>query len=151
MKIPLISRKGKLEIGNGLLIVGKRNTIVADFILDTGSPETIIPYEQAVRLQVDFKNLTKNEGMTRLIGGKFYSYNYSKIKFVFAQDNKEQHKEEFTKEFPVTILKPTSKKNKDKVESMDIPIIIGLDFLLEKNYTLYCDINKKETYLEKKI
>lgn len=125
-----------------VILKAPHQRILTKFILDTGSPQTIISYSDALRLQVPFNSLSKEEIIS--IGGrKYQGYSYNKLKFVFMSEENKQAEEEVE----VRIIKPTSIKEMEEVDR--IPTIIGTDFLKNKNYKLFCDFAKGEAYLEK--
>ena len=96
MKIPLITTDGQEELGNVLHVLSKRKRIVSDFIIDTGSPKTVIPYSQALRLQIPFNSLRKADDFG-LAGARYRGYLYHHTQFVFME-----HKERrFEKIFPL--------------------------------------------------
>ncbi|MBU1203852.1 MAG: hypothetical protein KKG60_02160 [Nanoarchaeota archaeon] len=121
-----------------VLLRGKRGLTKTKFILDTGSPNTILSHMDARRLQLPYN--TKEEIIS--IGGqKYQGYSYPKMKLIFLSENKKIIKEEMK----VLFVKPTSQRQ--EIDTM--PTIIGTDFLKEKKYKLFCDIANDEAYLEK--
>ena len=142
MKIPLITRDGQEELGNILHVLSKRKRIVSDFTLDTGSPKTVIPYSQALRLQIPFNSLRKADDF-RLAGARYRGYFYHHTQFVFMGERGEKIREDF----PAVVLKPTSRTKEQK--SGGLPVILGLDFLRERNYSLFCNMSRNIAYLKK--
>ena len=140
MRIPLITIDGQEELGNVLHVLSKRKRIVSDFILDTGSPTTVIPYSQALRLQIPFNSLRKADHFG-LAGARYRGYFYHHTQFIFMGEQGEKIREDF----PTVVLKPTSKTKEQK--SGGLPVILGLDFLRERNYSLFCNMSKNIAYL----
>ncbi|MCK4395274.1 hypothetical protein KAW96_01625 [candidate division WOR-3 bacterium] len=144
MKIPLLTylHSAKMTyLNNAVVLRTQHNRITTVFILDTGSPKTVIGYFDASRLQIP---LNSSENETISIGGrKFWGRIFQKLKFVF----KNEEGERVVEEMPVYVIKPTSPKELD--EANKFPTIIGTDFLKLKKYKLYCDIANDDAYLEK--
>lgn len=144
MRIPLLTSLNKEELtylNNAVVISTPRKFISTEFIVDTGSPETILGYNDAVRLQIPFNSLSKSH-FIELGGKKYQGYKWDRITFKFYSEDKKLVPEEF----PVTIIRPTSQK--DNV--VNTPTIIGMDFLKLKRYILFCDVSGDVAYLEKK-
>ena len=108
-------------------------------IIDTGSPKTIIGYEESRRLQIPFNESASS--LIRLGGGAYQMCEYDKIKLILEAEDQQRIEEQL----PIKIIKPTSAK--------EIPsgfsLIIGTDFLKDKGYKLFCDIRNSDAYLEK--
>ncbi|MFH1365092.1 MAG: hypothetical protein ABIH28_00720 [archaeon] len=144
MKIPLLTSLGKDELtylNNAILLRTPRMFTKTFFILDTGSPETILGFADARRLQIPFNSLSKGR-IVELGGKKHQGYLFNRLTFKFLSEEGKVVEEEF----PITVIKLTSQKD----TSTDIPTIIGMDFLKEKKYVLYCDVSGDVAYLEKK-
>jgi len=146
MRIPLLTSLNQPEmtyLNSVVLLKTPRKILNTLFILDTGSPKTILSYFDALRLQIPFNSLSKTEIFS--IGGrKYQGYCFSKLKFVFKSNDEKLIEEEF----PVCVIKPTSEK--EITELSGIQTIIGMDFLKTKKYILFCDMDGKIAYLEKK-
>lgn len=130
-------------LNNAIVLRTPRNFLKTTFILDTGSPTTILSYLDARRLQIPFNDSAKTK-IIRMGGAKYQGYSFNKTIFIFrSEDNKI-----IREEFPVCVVKPTSPKEQDDLSSF--PTIIGMDFLKKKKYALFCDVDKGIAYLEKK-
>jgi len=118
-----------------------RKAITVKALIDTGSPRTIIAYSEAIMLQIPINSLIK-EDIIRLGGSVYEARVYNKLKILFKSEDNQL----VIEEMPVQVLKPTSPK-----EAMEqkFGFIIGMDFLKEKKYKLFCDISKDVAYLEK--
>jgi hypothetical protein len=55
--------------------------------------------------------------------------------------------EKIREDFPTVVLKPTSRIKEQK--SGGLPVILGLDFLRERNYSLFCNLSRNIAYLKK--
>ena len=146
MKIPLFTSLNQSEmnyLNNAVLLKNPRQMLNTTFILDTGSPTTILGYFDALRLQIPFKELPLGR-IVRIGGRKFQGYSYDRLTFVFkSEDNKL-----ISEQFSVCVVKPTS--NKEAEDLYSLPTIIGTDFLKEKKYILFCDMSHDIAYIEKK-
>ncbi len=125
-----------LKIPAILKIPNKR--ISSDFVLDTGSPHTVLNYSDSIRLGVP--HITKSD-IIRIGGRTYQSYIFNRFEIIFKSiDNKE------VKEIlPVRILKPNSAKIEELGRLDKFPNLLGLDFL--ERYRFFCDIPNKEIYL----
>ena len=144
MRIPLLTSLNKAELtylNNAVVISTPRKFISTEFIVDTGSPESILGYNDAVRLQIPFNSLSKSH-FIELGGRKYQGYKWERITFKFYSGEGKL----ISEEFPVTIIRPTSQKD----NIANTPTIIGMDFLKQKRYILFCDVSGDLAYLEKK-
>ncbi len=132
-------------LGNTIIVTSTKipGGVLKDFIVDTGSERTILPWDVAKQLQIPIRNLQRYEQPIGLIGNKYIGYYYNHINLKFVGDNKK----EISEDFPCLVIKPTSRKVEEADQAM--PVIIGLDFIKERNYALYCNLRKEEAYLEK--
>lgn len=144
MRIKLFTGLGEeiTYLKGNVILKTPRKIIPTTFILDTGSPKTIIGYSDSMRLQIPLNSLSK-EGIISIGGRKYDGYKFNRMQFIF----KTEEGGSITEEKEVAVIKPTSPKEVVEVQSM--PTIIGTDFLKEKRYKLFCDIAGKEAYLEK--
>ncbi len=146
MKIPLVNISGdpeQEEYGNVTLLKSKRIRIQDQFVIDTGSPKTVIPYDKAIRLQL---SLNKKYPKTVYLGGNKYTAYEVKVTFSFY--GKKGKKDKIAKEpLSCLVLKPTSPKKEKELGYF--PIILGIDFLKKREYNLVMNFKKKEFYLEK--
>jgi hypothetical protein len=87
MKIQILNfleNKNNTYLNGPVLLKTPRNRIKTNFILDTGSPETIISYRDALRLQIPFNSLSKGKILS-FAGRKFQGYIYERLKFIFLR------------------------------------------------------------------
>jgi len=146
MKIPLLTslNEGEDYLNSVVVLKTPRKILRTTFILDTGSPTTILSYLDARRLQIPFNPGAKTN-IIRLGGSKYQGYSFGKITFLFRSEDNKLIKEDF----PVCVVRPTSPKEIDELSSF--PTIMGTDFLKIKKYTLFCDMDKGVAFLEKKV
>ncbi len=139
-----LSDKKNTYLNGPVLLKTPRKRTRVNFILDTGSPETILSYRDALSLQMPFNSLSKGK-IFGFAGRKFQGYVYNKLKMVFLSTENKVIEEKMK----VSIIKPTSFRNLEEVDN--IPTIIGTDFLKNKKYILYSDISENNSYLKKKV
>src|SRR3989344_6035533 len=131
MKIKLLTyleEKSNLYLNATALLKTPQKRTTTKFILDTGSPETIVNYTDALRLNVPFNTKGK---IIRLGGRKFQGYEYNRLIFVFLTEDGNKVEENMK----VTILRPTGFSELDEVDVF--PTILGMNFLKEKGYKLF--------------
>lgn len=110
MKIPLFTSLNRSEmtyLNNIVLLKTPRKLLNTSFILDTGSPTTILGYFDALRLQIPFNNLAKTK-IVRIGGRKYQGYEYNRITFNF----KSEENKLISEEFPVCVIKPIGETEK---------------------------------------
>lgn len=149
MRIPLIMRMygGALR----LLASGKvrtklsRLTRETPILLDTGSPESMIGYNDALMLQTRIKALPRRAGEKVNIGGRVLWGYKSEAMYEFKSTSGEK----FHVKLPVKILAPFSMEKVHIKAAQVIPSILGLDFL---NHPRVCSLSKDsetgEFYIE---
>ena len=114
------------------------------FIVDTGSPETIIPFQKAKELNLPLNNLEADEDIS-LLGGKYKSYKFPKnIQFNCLYDDGSV----MTKEFSPLVVQPIPKKKDKENKTILTEMLMGLDFLKETGLILHCDMKKDVAHLE---
>lgn len=139
MKIKLTTESGYLM---GVMVLKTpHKTIRTTFILDTGSPQTLIGYSDSRRLQIPFTSCDKNVEMG---GRKYKGYLYDKVTAIFLSEDNKPIEENLG---DVEVVRPNSLKEIDDVDR--IPTLIGTDFLKRLKYKLFCDFAKNDAYLEK--
>ncbi len=109
-------------------------------IIDTGSPETIIGYEEAMALQIPFSNVA-TEKFINLGGSKYAASTFNRLTMIFKDEEEKAVQESIN----VCVLKPTS----DKQKMQGFSLLLGTDFLRERGYKLFCDMKNDLAYLEK--
>jgi len=119
-----------------------RKKIKSFFIVDTGSPNTILNYTDSIRLGIP--HIAKG-GIIRMGGRRYKSHVYRKFEIIFKSTDDKEIRESL----PIRVLTPTSPKAKAMEELDAFPNILGMDFLKKKGYRLHCDLEKDNIYLEK--
>lgn len=123
------------------VLITQRKRVMSKFIIDTGSPHTILNYGDSLRL-----NIPHNEKSEVIrIGGRVYqSYIFNNLQIIFKSFNGEEVRQSIS----VRVLKPNSLKS-NELENLDrIPNILDLDFL-ELGYNFSCDLVNDEVFLQK--
>ena len=141
MKIKIIYNKYPKLLRIPAILQVPHKRIASDFVLDTGSPHTVLNYSNSIRLGIPHN--TKSE-IIRIGGEVYQSYLFNKFEIVFKSTDNEEIKEQI----PIRVLKPNSAKM-NELEKLDkFPNLLGIDFL-ERGYKLICDIQNNDIYLEK--
>lgn len=141
MKIKLLYDKDSKQIRVPVIIKIPHKRIVSDFVIDTGSPHTILNYSNSVRLGVPH---TEKSELIRLGGRAYQSYLFSKVEIVFKSDENK----EIIETIPVRILKPNSPRIEEMEQLDRCPNLMGIDFF-EKGYSFFCSLASGEVYFEK--
>jgi len=141
MKIKLFYDKDSKQIRVPVIIKIPHKRIVSDFVIDTGSPHTILNYSNSVRLGVPH---TEKSELVRLGGRAYQSYLFSKVEIMFKSDENK----EIIEIIPVRILKPSPLRIEEMEQLDRCPNLMGIDFL-EKGYKFFCDLAIGEAYFEK--
>lgn len=142
MRIKLFTKIGNLNYLNLIVLLKTpRKRISSKVIIDTGSPSTIISYSDAMDLQIPISGLPKGS-IVSLGGRKYQGYTFRKLRIKLRIDSGEDIEEEIK----VEVVKPTSQKD---MELLNMPTIIGNDFLEEKRLKLFCNFAEEEAYLER--
>ena len=140
-RISLVNEAGQDDLSNIVNLRSIRGRCYVDCVVDTGSPLTVIPYQKAVELNLPVKDMIAEEDI-RLLGTKHRVYRFSKsIQFSFLCDDGSFLSLE---SYPL-IAKPLSIDSESWVLT---ELILGLDFLREHGFKLFCDMKNDEAYLE---
>lgn len=150
MKLPLIILEDKIQVNTSLRCPNFRLWGQVTFIMDTGSPLTILSEGDALKLKVPIKSLKNppSEKKDVYMGGSVSELKIipKKINLTFMKnDNKTE-----------TIVLPdlrvaisTKRDDKHKKLSQGSPSILGLDFIKNNGFLLYVNPKKNLAYLEK--
>ena len=139
MKVKISYDKKLLRVPVVLLTPHKR--VVSNFVIDTGSPHTIINYKDSLRLAIP--HIQKSE-LVRIAGKVYQSYVYERVEIIF----KTLEGKEMREKIPVRVLKLFSLRFSE-IENLDkLPNLLGLDFL-EKGYKLVCNMKEADIFIEK--
>ncbi|MBM3234157.1 hypothetical protein FJZ19_03610 [Candidatus Pacearchaeota archaeon] len=141
MKIKVFYDKDSKQLRVPVIVKIPHKRISSDFVIDTGSPHTILNYSNSLRLGVPH---TEKAELIRLGGRAYQSYLFNRTEIVFkSEDNKE-----INEIISARILKPSSPKA-EEIEMLDrCPNLLGIDFL-EKGWKFFCNLEKDEVYFEK--
>src|SRR3989344_5277501 len=149
MKIPLLvdDLYGCLRAFKGIMIMGLRFAGFIKFILDSGSPDTIIGTMDASRLNIPVANLPDTDSDKQVVGldGAIISLKLIKNANLVLIDDKGSS---------IKIILPiyVNSKHIQKIrgqETQGNPSVLGVDFLLKNKFKFIFDPYKKEAYLEK--
>jgi len=97
MRIPLLTSLNQPEmtfLNNVVLLKTPRKFLNTTFILDTGSPKTIISYSDALRLQIAFDSLAKTN-IIRIGGRTYQGYCFNRLTFLFRSEDGKLIEEDF--------------------------------------------------------
>ena len=110
------------------------------FLIDTGSPITILSEKDARKLKIDFKNVKPAEGNIMGLGGFTRAYVLKKVSFYFFSKKKI---------FRLPMKEIFTYKNLTKDEEIinQIPSLLGRDVL--KSFQLTLDESKAKVSLKK--
>ena len=143
MKIPLKLVDGRIVVN--AIILSENYHFGASpilFVIDTGSDATFISEQDALRLQISTENLRSMETF-QMAGAKYDLVLGKGISLYFKTDENKSSHIDFSN---VPIARSTIRK---KTEDSGFPSILGTDFLLKNNFSLYFSPNKKIIFLEK--
>ncbi|MCX8178918.1 MAG: retroviral-like aspartic protease family protein [Candidatus Aenigmarchaeota archaeon] len=116
------------------------------FIVDTGSNYTDIGERDALRLNIPFNRIKKLEESTRLGGTKWNDYELKDVSLVVKDENGNRVELTFDS---IGVRKCSKSKNVEMERAMEMPSIIGNDFLHKNKLALYHDPFRKVSYLER--
>lgn len=150
MKIPLLILEDRVQISTTLRCSNFRLYGQVIFIMDTGSPFTILSEGDALKLNVPIKNLKNPPDEKRHIhmGGSVSELKMIPKKVNLTFKNGDNKTETITLS-NLCVAIATKRDNKNVVLSQSSPSILGLDFLKDNGFLLYVDPKKGLAYLEK--
>jgi hypothetical protein len=141
MKIKILYNKDYKSLKVPAILITPHKRISSEFIIDTGSPHTLLNYTDSLRLSIPHSQKAE---IVRIAGRAYQSYIFNRLTIVFKSSEGKEIKETI----PVRVIKPMSMKS-DELENLDrLPNLLGMDFL-EKNYKLLCNIEREDIHLEK--
>jgi len=114
------------------------------FLIDTGSPKSFFSEGDALRLALPLNSMADQEVVT-MVGSKYNLLKTKQFKFYFRTVGDKLHIIELNNFF---ITKTTKKTQEGKLESQNIPSILGTDFFVLNNLKLHFDPNKEDNYIE---
>jgi len=139
-KISLINAPEQNDLSNIVSLKSIRGSAYVDFVVDTGSPLTIIPFQKAKELNLPIKDLQGEENI-RLLGTRHKVFRFPKpLTFTFLCEDGEM----LSIDFSPLIAKPFKEDEKWVLTEL----IMGIDFLRENGFKLFCDMRGDVGYLE---
>jgi hypothetical protein len=116
-----------------------------DIVLDTGSPNTMIGYNDALMMQTRISALPKEDREQVNMGARALWGYKSEAEYVFKCTNGE----EYSVKLPVKILTPFTSTKVHIKAAQAVPSILGLDFLSHpKVRSISKDSETNEFYIE---
>jgi hypothetical protein len=117
------------------------------FLVDTGSPNTIISEGHALILKIPINRLSKDRPITGWGGASYKSYVLNNVKINFKTDENGI----FTINFPkILISQLTTKRTEEERRiSLSFPSVIGTDLFKNNGLLLYFDPSKSIAYIKK--
>lgn len=114
---------------------------------DTGCPSTFVISEgEALRLKLPFSAM-ESKGIIAFGSLKYESFALKNLE-ITLRDKKDERVQLTVPE--VSVLKSTKRDNKAAAEALQMPSLIGLDFLNVFDFSLHV-FPKKEAYFEKQV
>jgi len=113
-------------------------------VVDTGGPATTLSPRDADRLHFPFHACKKEEAPHGIGALSFYGYTFDKAEIIFSDENKKRVR----RKIPITGLKPTKMDNASLQRAYKLPNILGMDFLIANNFSLYFYPSGKIAYLQ---
>lgn len=134
MKIPLAVKDylgGPKPFMTFFLSIPHASGYVEAFV-DTGGPLTILMPRDTDRLHFPFQ--ASKKGLPHYIAGlTFQAYEFEKATIVFRDEEKNR----LRKNISITALKPIKLDDKSLQKAHQLPSIIGMDFLIDQDLSLY--------------
>ena len=150
MKIPLLILEDKLQVNSILKCPLFRLYGQVVFIVDTGSPLTMLSEGDALKLKVPIGNLRDSPIDRKHI---YMGGSISEIKLIPKQLDlvfKDDQSKAASVTLPnICVALSTKHDNRHKQIAQGSPSIMGLDFLRDNGFTLVVDPKKNIAYLEK--
>jgi hypothetical protein len=143
-RITLLNTSEYNELSNIAILRSMRGHTKISFIVDTGSPSTVIPYDFAKQLNISLNELPTCEEIG-ILGVRNKMYRFSRriqISFICEDGTA------LTATIDPLIARPIIKESEKTKQNILTEVLIGLDFLLKNKFKLFCDMDKREAYLE---
>lgn len=118
-----------------------------EFLIDTGSPETIISEGSALILKIPYKRLPKGKP-ARGWGGASYDTHIFKNVTIYFKTDKNQIFPVHLKEVSISEL-TTKMSEKERQISLSFPSVIGTDFFKNNEILLHFNPTKSIAYFKK--
>lgn len=150
MRIPLEILETKLQVNSVFRCGGIRCSGQVTFIVDTGSPLTLLSEGDALKLKIPIRSLgaPPDEKLHIYMGGSVSALKMisKRLTLGFVTD-KDQI--EYIELPNICVAVGTKRDEKHKRLSQGAPSILGLDFLKEQKLLLHVDPTKESAYFEK--
>lgn len=148
MKIPLTYANNRLILNTTIYCSGAHKGFISiAFIIDTGNPETFISEGDALRSNFPLNKFSDHKSIK--MGGSTYQLKILNRQASMYVKNEEGKSNKITLPY-LKIVKCSKTIGKAKNESLNFPSLIGMDFLEERGFILYCDLKNNNCYLELK-
>jgi len=150
MKIPLLILENRIQVNTILRCLNFRLFGNVIFIVDTGSPLTILSEGDALRLNVSIKNLRNppDEKKHIYMGGSISELKMIPKKINLTFKNKDNKTETIILS-NLCVAIGTKRDERHKGISQGSSSVLGLDFLKDNEFLLYVNPKKDLAYLEK--
>lgn len=117
-----------------------------EFIVDTGSTETIISERDTLGFSFSTSSLQVHRG-TKIMNVNFNLHKMENVSLAFLTD--EPAKVERLDSPSILVSRATKRDPKNMNEAYKIPSLLGIDFLLKNKFRLFLSSSEKKAYLEK--
>lgn len=149
MKIPLLILERRVQIVSIFSCAGIRVHGQVKFIVDTGSPLTILSEGDALKLHIPLNALrdVSEEKKHIYMGGSVSELKLipKEVKLGFENDKKEM---KYITLSNLCVAVGTKKDEKHKQISQGSPSILGLDFFEQQELLLHIDPSKNDIFFE---
>jgi hypothetical protein len=115
------------------------------FIVDTGSPRTLLSVEDGKRLGIEVSSLNRCHAPIYGIGGPSRCWDLPEAILFFRTDQEL----EFLPKDDILVYKNPEKRKKGQKMVLRLASILGRDFLKESGFKLTVDMKNEKAYLEK--
>lgn len=115
------------------------NTII-HFCLDTGAPNSVISFEQAVKMSLEFDKLDQEDNLTRICGLECKCYILKDSYLLLRSDSGKLNKVPFS---PFNVLEPSASQE----DKLPVPGILGYDFISQFNFVVHAVQHGSRVYL----
>lgn len=115
------------------------------FIVDTGSPRTLLSVEDGKRLGIETSSLNRSYAPIYGIGGAGKCWDLPEAILFFETDEGL----EFYPKDDILVYKNPEKRKKGRKMVLRLASILGRDFLKESGFELIVDMKNEKAYLEK--
>ncbi len=146
-RIPLQIREGRIVLTAVIKSKSLRiHNQIADFVVDTGSPNSYLSNKEVIKLQIPFKGQA-SEGEIDFGGSRFRKVSLPKVKMYLLGEDKQKNNY-VTLNVSLSALK-TTKSSERKIQTAQmLPSILGLDFLREQKLSLHVILTEEMAFLE---